>query len=289
MILITGAAGSLGKATINFLLEKGYQAQNIIALVRDEAKAPDLKAKGVIIKIGDYDNYDSLLSAMAGVEKVLLISGSDVVKRSTQHENVVNAAKEAGIKHILYTSFQRKNESDSSPIAFVAKSHIDTENMVKSSGIAYTILRNNIYLDMLPIFLGEKVLETGVFFPAGETKSAFASRSDMAEAIANILIGKGHENKEYDLSNTESFSFQDIANSLSSLTGKGVNYFSPDKETYHQTLANAGVPAEYIGMFAGFAEAMKQGEFTETSTDLEKLLGRKPATAQEFLAKVYAS
>ncbi len=289
MILITGATGSLGKATINFLLEKGYQAQNIIALVRDEAKASDLKAQGVTIKIGDYDNYDSLLSAMAGVEKVLLISGSDLVKRSAQHESVVKAAKEAGVKHILYTSFQRKNESDSSPIAFVAKSHIDTENIVKHSGIAYTILRNNIYLDMLPIFLGEKVIETGVFFPAGETKSAFASRSDMAEAIANILIGNGHENKEYDFSNTESVSFQDIADSLGSLTGKSVNYFSPDKEAYHQTLANAGVPAEYIGMFAGFAEAMKQGEFSETSTDLEKLLGRKPITAKEFLATIYAS
>jgi len=289
MILITGATGSLGKATINFLLEKGYQAQNIIALVRDEAKASDLKAQGVTVKIGDYDNYDSLLSAMAGVEKVLLVSGSDVVKRGAQHESVVKAAQEAGAKHILYTSFQRKNESDSSPIAFVAKSHIDTENIVKDSGIAYTILRNNIYLDMLPVFLGEKVIETGVFFPAGETKSAFASRSDMAEAIANILMGSGHENKEYDLSNTESVSFQDIADSLGSLTGKSVNYFSPDKETYHQALANAGVPAEYIGMFAGFAEAMKQGEFTETSTDLEKLLGRKPITAKEFLATVYAS
>lgn len=286
MILITGATGALGKATINSLLEKGHPAGNIIALVRDAGKAADLKTSGVITISGDYDNYNSLLSAMKGVEKVLLISGSDVVKRSAQHENVVKAAKESGVKHILYTSFYRENETETSPIAFVAQSHIHTENIIKSSGLAYTILRNNIYLDMLPIFLG-KVLETGVFFPAGDAKSAFASRNDMAEATANILTGQGHENKEYNLSNTENISFQDVADMLSAITGKTISYLNPDSATYQKALAEAEVPAEYIGFFAGFAEAAKQGEFTSSYTDLEKLLGRKPTSAKEYLTSVY--
>ena len=286
MILITGATGALGKATINSLLEKGHPAQNIIALVRDEAKAADLKAQGVIIRTGDYDNYDSLVAALKGAEKVLLVSGSDVVKRGAQHENVVKAAKAAGVKHILYTSFHRKNETETSPIAFVAQSHIHTENIIKSSGLAYTILRNNIYLDMLPAFLG-KVLETGVFFPAGDAKSAFASRNDMAEATASVLAGQGHENKEYYLSNTENISFSDVADILSSITGKTISYLNPDSATYQKTLTEAGVPAEYIGFFAGFAEAAKQGEFTSSYTDLERLLGRKPTSAKEFLTSVY--
>ncbi len=287
MILITGATGSLGKAIIGFLLKKGVPAASIAALVRDESKAAELKAKGVTIRTGDYDNYDTLVAAMQGVEKVLLVSGNDMAKRAQQHENAVAAAKAAGVKHILYTSFQRKNETATSPIAFVAQSHIHTEAIIKNSGLTYTILRNNIYLDMLPIFMGEKVLETGVFFPAGDAKSAFASRNDMAEAIANILAGKGHENKEYYLSNIENVSFHDVADILSSVSGKTIKYTSPDSETYHTTLKSAGVPAEYIGVFAGFAEATKQGEFTSSNTDLEKLLGRKPTSAKEFLAGVY--
>ncbi|MVT06732.1 SDR family oxidoreductase [Chitinophaga tropicalis] len=286
MILITGATGVLGKETINFLLKKGYPAGNIIALVRDDSKAADLKASGVVTISGNYDNYNSLLSAMKGVEKVLLVSGNDVVKRGSQHENVVKAAKESGVKHILYTSFHRKNETETSPIAFVAQSHIHTENIIKSSGLTYTILRNNIYLDMLPVFLG-KVLETGVFYPAGDAKSAFASRNDMAEATANILAGQGHENKEYNLSNTENISFQDVADILNAITGKTISYLNPDSTTYQKALAEAEVPAEYIGFFAGFAEAIKQGEFASGNTDLEKLLGRKPTSAKEFLTNVY--
>jgi NAD(P)H dehydrogenase (quinone) len=287
MILITGATGGFGKASIDFLLKKGISSNKIAALVRDETKAEDLKIKGIQIKIGDYDDYNAVKKAMQGIEKLLLVSGSDIANRSSQHKNLVKAAQETGVKQILYTSFVRKNETQTSPIAMVAQSHIFTENIIKASGIAYTILRNNIYLDMLPMFLGEKVLETGVFFPVGDTKSAFATRSDMAEAAANILLGNGHENKEYELSNTENSSFQDIADVLSSLAGKTISYFSPDSETYRKNLLDAGVPTEYVGIFGGFAEAMKQGEFTSTNRDLEALLGRKPTSAKEFLAEIY--
>lgn len=104
MILITGATGNYGKATIDFLLKKGIQANSISALVRNEAKAEDLKAKGINLRIGDYDNYASLVKAFKGVDKLLLVSGSDVADRTKQHENAVNAAKEAGVRHIFYTS-----------------------------------------------------------------------------------------------------------------------------------------------------------------------------------------
>ena len=191
-ILITGASGNFGKTTIDFLLKKGIPANTISALVRDEAKGADLKAKGISIKIGDYDNYESLVAAFKGIDKLVLVSGTDIVNRGKQQKNVVKAAKEAGVKHILYTSFERKNETETSPIAFLAKSHIDTDNTIKASGMTYTIFRNNLYLDVLPMFLGEQVLETGVFFPAGETKSAFALRSDLAEATANVLTSEGH-------------------------------------------------------------------------------------------------
>lgn len=288
-ILITGASGNFGKTTIDFLLKKGIPANTISALVRDEAKGADLKAKGINIKIGDYDNYESLVAAFKGIDKLVLVSGTDIVNRGKQQENVVKAAKEAGVKHILYTSFERKNETETSPIAFLAKSHIDTDNAIKASGMTYTIFRNNLYLDVLPMFLGDQVLETGVFFPAGETKSAFALRSDLAEATANVLTSEGHENKEYAMNNVENYSFQEVADELGKIANKKIDYINPDADVYTDALSKAGVPAEYIGMFAGFAEAIKQGEFNSSKTDLENLLGRKPTSLEDFLKQVYAS
>ena len=287
-ILVTGATGNFGKLTIDFLLNKGIAAADISALVRDEAKASDLKAKGVNLKIGDYDNYDSLLAAFQGIDKLLLVSGTDLANRSKQQLNAVQAAKEAGVKHIVYTSFERKNETATSPIAFLAKSHIDTDNAIKESGIKYTILKNNLYLDVLPMFLGEQVLESGIYFPAGEGQAAYVSRTDLAEATANILISDGHENKEYATNNIENYSMKDIAESLSKISGKEINYLNPNSEEYAETLKSAGVPAEYIGMFVGFAEAIKQGEFQTDLSDLEKLLGRKPANLNDFLKQVYS-
>lgn len=288
-ILITGATGHFGKATIDFLLQKGIPANTISALVRDEAKATDLKAKGINLKIADYDNYEALVAAFKGIDKVLLVSGSDIVNRGKQQENVVKAAKEAGVKHILYTSFERKNETETSPIAFLAKSHIDTDNLIKASGLKYTIFRNNLYLDVLPMFIGEQVLETGIFLPAGETKSAFVLRSDLAEVAANVLTSEGRENKEYAMNNTENYSFQDVASILSKIANKDISYTSPTAEIYTEALTKASVPGEYIGMFAGFAEAIQQGEFNSPKSDLENLLGRKPATLEDFLTQVYAT
>src|SRR3970040_431417 len=286
-ILVTGATGNFGKTTIDFLLKKGIAATNISALVRDETKAVDLKAKGITIKVGDYDNYDSLLAAFKGVDKLLLVSGTDLVSRGKQQLNAVKAAREAGVKHILYTSFERKNESETSPIAFLEKSHIDTDNAIKASGMTYSIFRNNLYLEVLPMFFGEQVLETGIFFPAGDTAAAYVSRNDLAEAVANVLVSENNESKEYAMNHVENYSMKNSADILSKITNTTVNYSSPSPEVYSDVLTKAGVPGEYIGMFVGFGAAIQQGEFYVNSTDLENLLGRKPVSLEDFLKQVY--
>lgn len=287
-ILITGASGHLGKATINYLLEK-TDAANIVALVRDTAKAEELKQKGVEIRVGDYDNYASLTAAFAGINKVLFVSGSDIGRRIQQHENVVKAAKEAGVKHVVYTSFQRKNEGPDSPIAPVAEAHIKTEAWLRQSGLAYTILLNNIYMDILPMFIGNNVLETGIYFPAGDGKAAMMLRDDMAAACAAILATNGHENKTYDIAGDAAVSFGDIAAIIAEISGKPVGYVSPAKDEFINTLTGAGVPAELVHISAGFAEAVKQEEFAKTSTDFETLTGRKPVTAKQFLQQVFTT
>lgn len=286
-ILVTGATGNFGKTTIDFLLKKGIAEANISALVRDETKAEDLKAKGITIKVGDYDNYDSLLTAFQGVDKLLLVSATDIENRSKQQLNAVKAAKEAGVKHILYTSFERKNESETSPIAFLAKSHIETDNAIKTSGMTYSIFRNNLYLEVLPMFFGEQVLETGIFFPAGDTSAAYVSRKDLAEAVANVLVSENNESKEYAMNNVENYSMKNSADILSEITKNTVNYTSPSLEVYSDVLTKAGVPGEYVGMFVGFGAAIEQGEFYSNSTNLENLLDRKPISLQDFLEQVY--
>jgi len=287
MIIITGANGKFGSAVIDFLLYGGVKKEEITGMVREKAKARELEDREVGVRLGDYSNYHSLLEAFRGAGKLLLVSGTDQEARSRQHENAVMAAAEVGVKHIVYTSFERNNENESSPIHKVASAHLDTERLIRGSGLPFTIMRNNLYMDGLPMFLGEKVLETGVFFPAGETQAAFALRKDMAEAAANILTGEGHENREYYISNTEAVSFVDIADILSDIAGKKVLYTSPDTDTYRVTLAKAGVPPEVIGIFASFAEGIKQGEFLPEKSDLKQLLGRKPVSVKEFLGGIY--
>ncbi|MFA6470245.1 MAG: SDR family oxidoreductase [Bacteroidota bacterium] len=285
MILITGATGKLGRTTVDHLL-KVLPASSLAVLARDPEKAADLKALGVDVRRGDYKNPASLTAAFAGIEKLFLVSSSDLADRSTQHINVVDAAKAAGVKHIVFTSFQRKRDTGS-PIQMLAQSYIDTEKHIKSSGMTYTLLRNGLYADVLPMFFGPRVLETGIFFPAGSTKSAYTVRNDMAEAAAAVLSGSGHENKEYVFATEENVSLDDIAVMLSELTGKQIGNINPTKELFIDTLTDAGVPAEMVAMSAGFAEAITLGEFASEKTDLEHLLGRKPTPLKDFFKQTY--
>jgi len=288
MILVTGASGHFGAAAINYLIEKGIKSNQIKALVRNEQAANVFAEKSVNTVIADYDNYNSLIAAFEGVEKLLFISSSDLIKRLSQHENVIKAAKEAGVKHIVYTSFLRKNESETSPLWMVAQSHIQTEKWLKESNIDFTILKNNLYLDFLPGFIGEKVLETGVIYvPAENGKISAVLRAEMAEAAANILTTENHQNKIYHFTNTNAVSYPEIANYISKFSGKTINYISPKAEDYKKTLSNYGLPAEAIEVFSAFAVAQAQGELDQENSDLEKLLGRNPTSIFDFLKQIY--
>ncbi len=287
MIFITGATGHLGNAVIQFLLER-MTPNDISALVRTSSKAVQLRSKNVQVRTGDYDDYPSLVKAFAGIDKLFFISGSDVAKRGKQHENIIKAAKETGIKHIFYTSFQRKTEDLSSPIALIAKVHIETEKNLISSGIPYTILRNSLYMDGMPAFIGNRVLETGnIIFPAGDGKISCVLRKEMAEASANILAGKGHENKIYEFSSPISYSFYMVADYLSELSGKKITYSDTDPEDYKKILTKAGVSEDSINFSTLFASAIKHGEFDHPDKALEILLERKPLHMKDFLKGHY--
>ena len=290
MILITGATGNFGSATINFLVEKGIQPHEIKALVRNEASATALLEKGIGIAIGSYDDATSLTKAFTGVDQILLVSGNDIENRLQQHLNVISVAKEVGVKHIVYTSFQRKNETPSSPLWVVAHSHLETEKALKESGLTYTILKNNLYMDFLPGFIGEHVLENKtIYVPAENGTISAVLRSEMAEAAATILSSKGHENKEYDFTNNEALSYSEIAKIISETSGKNIVYVSPSATEYQTTLKGFGLPDEAVGVFTSFAVGQAEGELEKVSTDLENILQRKPVSVRSFLEKTYSS
>lgn len=286
-ILITGATGQLGSAVVNELIGK-RGSENVSVLVRDPSKVVRLKEKGVKVVMGDYNDYTSLARAFQGIDKLYFVSGSDVFTRSAQHENIVKAAKEAKVGNVIYTSFQRKTDDETSPIAFVASAHILAEKLIRESGLTYTILKHALYADIVPMFMGDQVLNSGVIFlPAGNGKASFTSRKDMASAGVAVLTGKGHENKTYEISVDKSYSFYDVAKLLTELSGKQIRYAAPDTDTFSATLAKAGVPKEAVQATASFCTAIAQGEFDFPDNTLEKLIGRKPESLKDFLKNAY--
>jgi len=285
MIAITGATGHLGRNVIDQLL-KNISASEIVAVVRNKEKATTLQALGVQIREADYLNKEALINAFQGVQKVLLISSNDLNDRFTQHKNVVDAAKNSGVEQIVYTGVHMKNAENSVLKDFMAD-HFQTDEYIKASGLNYTLLQHNLYADVLPMFLGEQVLETGIFFPAGNGKVPFALRREMGEAAANVLSSDDHKNKVYHISSSESVDFETIASTLSDLSGKTVNYTNADLEHFEAALKGVGLPEEIIGMSIGFATAMKHNDFDVPGNDLEKLLGRKPASIEQALEELF--
>lgn len=284
-ILITGATGQLGTIVVEHLL-KTVPAQNITVLVRDEQKASKFSSKGIKVKQGDYTNTASLNDAMLGIDKVLLISSNDFNDRIGQHKNVIDAAKNNGVKHILYTSVAI-NDIEKSPLKPLLGDHFETEAYIKASGLTYTLLQNSLYHEVIALFAGEKALETGIFFAAGEGKVAFASRFDLGEAAANILATSGHENKTYYLAASTAYSFQDIAKELSALSGKEVNYTSPSTEEFEVFLKQIGLPEGLILMSSLFAAGIKNNDFDKTDTTLLNLLNRPETALKTYLKETF--
>lgn len=279
MILITGANGHLGSQTIDSLLEKNSD-ETIAGLVRSERKGKELKEKGVELRIGDYTDIPSLGKAMKGVETLLLISTSTMQNRVKQHENVINSAKEAGVNHIFYTSVVHADEL----LSPLSPDHHETEKILKASGITYTIYRHTFYTEFFPMFLGN-ALETGQWvLPSNGQKINLAYRTEMAEALANGLADTDrHRNKVYEITSNEAYTLDELAQIVSKETGKEITYTDLPVKEFEGQLKQAGLPEDTIGMAMLTAETVADGALAHTSGDLEKLLGRKPASLPEFI------
>ncbi|GAB3656712.1 SDR family oxidoreductase [Echinicola sediminis] len=278
--LITGATGSLGSLVVNYLAEK-VAPKDIAVLVRNTEHeiAQKFTLQGIDIRTGDYNDVDSLEKALAGIEVLYLVSGNDLGSRLEQHNNIIQASLKKGVKHILYTSAVRKDEAADSPLFPVVNSHKLTEEALLQSGLDYTILRHNLYAEVIPLFVGDKnkLMETrSIYLPTGEGKVNFVPRKDLAEAAANMLAKPEiHKNEIYEFNGSETVDFKTVSKLIGKTAGVEVKYTSPDISTFESTLKSLGLPAEIVGMLSMFGQGISKGEFDHTSRDLEKFLVEK--------------
>jgi NAD(P)H dehydrogenase (quinone) len=280
-LLVTGATGHLGTRVVKHLLKR-VPASEIIALARNSEpldKITNLSDLGVEVRIGDYFNYDSLLKAFQGVEKVLLIGSHSFTDRFTQHYNVITAARQAGVRHVIYNSIMRKDRYFNE----ISDSDIFSEQTLKASGLTYTILYQTPYSETLHFYYGFHPYDKGIKLTAGEGKMAPVTRDDLAEAEAVILSTPGHENKSYTMTGSESISFKEIARTLQELKGKPVSYkVITDKEYVDMRVAE-GIP-DFVSVFAlRWVNYINGGEYDGSPADIEGLLGRKTQSYREYL------
>ncbi|MDK1234923.1 SDR family oxidoreductase [Cronobacter turicensis] len=275
MIAITGATGHLGQRVIDTLLNT-VAAQEIVAIVRNPAKAATLSAKGVQVRAADYGDVAALTAALAGVEKLLLISSSEVGQRAPQHRNVIDAAKTAGVKLIAYTSLLH---ADRSPLG-LADEHVATEKMLADAGIPYVLLRNGWYTENYLASV-PPALEHGVFIgSAGDGKIASASRQDYAEAAANVLTLDNQAGRVYELAGDNAWTLRDLTALLTKETGKTVAYQNLSEADFAAALAGAGLPEGFAKLLADSDIGASKGGLFDDSRQLSTLIGR-PTTSLE--------
>jgi NAD(P)H dehydrogenase (quinone) len=282
-IAVTGATGLFGRLAIETLLRRGIPADQIIAIGRDPGKLDDLGTLGVTVRRGDYDDPTSLRAAFAGVDRLLFVSGSEVGQRIPQHQAVVDAAKEAGVGLVAYTSAPKADTSD----MMLAEEHRATEGALIASGVPYVFLRNGWYLEnytsQLPV-----VLEHGLIGAAGSGRISAAARADLAEAAAVVLAGEGHGNRVYELGGP-SFTLAELAAEISRLSGRDVRYTDLSEDDYAKALVEAGVPAPAAAVYADSDRAAAQGALYIEGDDLERLLGRPVTPWSEVLRAALAA
>jgi NAD(P)H dehydrogenase (quinone) len=291
-ILITGATGGLGSKVINLLKDK-TEVENLAVLVRDKKNelANQYISDGIEVRIGDYSNLESLMNAFKGIDVLYFVSGGDDDLRAKLHKNVVDAAKVAGVKHILYTSGVRKDESATAPLASLMDSHIQTENFIIASGITYTLLRHNLYAEVIEMMIGDKsqLLKTKtIYLPTANGLTSFVPKKDFAEAEVNILLNPtAYANKILEFNGSEKITFSEIAEKISEIVKEPIQYISPDMEEFKATMNKFGLPNHVIEILSTFSLAIANGEFDQQSNDLETILGRRTTSLYEYLEATY--
>ena len=274
---VTGATGQLGRLVIENLKER-VDAREIIALARTPSKAADL---GVTVREADYARPDTLNSALAGVDALLLISSSEVGQRISQHRNVIDAAKAAGVKRIVYTSLLH---ADVSPLS-LADEHRATEALLAASGIPHTVLRNGGYSENYTGSIPGALAAGILIGSARNGRISGAPRVDYAEAAAVVVSTAGHDGKTYELAGDEAWTLADLAAEISRQVGRDIPYRDLPEADYAAALQSVGLPEALASMIAGSDVAAAEGALFDENRQLSALIGRRTTSISASVAQ----
>lgn len=274
MITVTGASGHLGRLVVEDLLARGVPAGDLAVVVRSPEKVADLATRGVQVRTADYTDAQALTAALAGTERLLLVSSSEVGRRVEQHRNVIEAARTAGVALLAYTSILR---ADTSGMALAAE-HLATEQAIRESGLPFAFLRNGWYLENYTGNLAPALQFGTIYGSAGEGRIAAAARADYAAAAAAVLTGDGYQNTVHELGGDRPFTMAELAATVAAVAGKPVTYTDVPVEEYAKILVGAGLPEPYAQILADSDHGISRGELDTDSGELHRLIGR-PTTA----------
>jgi uncharacterized protein YbjT (DUF2867 family) len=280
MIIVTGASGKLGRAIVEDLLER-VPAERVGVSVRDPEKARELTERGVRVRRGDYADPASLAEAFEGASQVLIVSaGATGDTAVAQHRTAIEAAREAGVRRILYTSHVGANPS--SPFAPMPD-HAATEKVLRDSGVSSTSLRNGFYA-ATTVMLLRGALQTGELAAPPDGPVSWTAHADLAEAAAIALADEGRfDGPTPPLTGSEALDLADVAAIASEVTGRSIKRVTVTDEQYHAALVSRGVPASRAQMLLGMFDASRQGDFSPVDPTLADLVGRPPTSLRDVL------
>lgn len=280
MIAVTGATGQLGQLVIKHLLNK-VEPQQIVALVRNIEKAASLTSLGVQVRQANYSKPETLESALDGVAKLLLISSSEVGQRATQHKNVIDAAKKAGVELLAYTSLLH---ADTSPLA-LAEEHVVTEAYLKQAEVPHVLLRNGWYTENYLASVAPALANGGFIGCAQDGKISSAAREDYAEAAAAVLTSEAEQNgKVYELSGDEAYTLSELSALISKKSGKAIPYINMEEADFAKALEGAGLPAPFAAVLANSDTGASQGALYDDSKTLSALIGHPTKSLEQLIS-----
>lgn len=276
-LALTGATGHLGGFVLDHLLQRGTPADQIVALVRDPAKAAGIAARGVVVRQFDYDQPDTLAAALDQVSSLLLISGTAFGRRATQHAAVIDAAKAAGVGRVVYTSAPHVEDS----VNPVSPEHKVTEEYLAASGLAYAVLRNGWYNENFFADLDAAAATGQLLTAAGDGLVSSAARTDFAEAAAVVLAGD--QTGTFALNGDTAWSQAELAATLSEVLRRPVELHQVSPAEKADLLSEAGVDPAMIGFAVGIDQAIAAGELGDTTGELAALIGHATTALMDTL------
>ena len=272
-IAVTGATGQLGKLVVEQLKGK-VGKDSVVALVRAPEKAKEL---GVETRSFDYTQSEGLSEQLKGIDRLLLISSNEIGQRAQQHKNVIDAAKKAGVKWIVYTSLLHADITTLN----LAGEHLETEKMLKDSGIDYTILRNGWYTENYTGSIGGALAGGAFIGSAGSGKISSAARIDYAEAAANVISNESYKGKVFELAGDNAYTLSDLAAEISKQTGKDIPYKNLPEAEYARILESFDIPKGFADAIASWDVSVSKGDLFDNTQQLSKLIGRPTTSLAE--------